>query len=450
MRRETSSRRRAICWPPSSTTPTGSPASRRPSRGRSEPTQERDAMQIAIPTRLRALPAQLRARPRLAALAAGVPLLTLAVVAAAGRGADVGRIPTATVQRGDVRITIVESGELRAEEQSTISATNDKQIIWLVPEGTRVKAGDLLIRFESQKYEIAKGTAESALAVARADLSKALGQLEAQKTSVERARLEYAALPELAEKGFVNRNEVDAKRLAHQEALAATRSFEAAVEAARANVDRAQREVDQTDRKLDGVVVRAPRDGVVVYATTGDKANPRKISVGVTPFEGMELMYLPDPSSMRVDAEISELDLAKVRVGSPVELRLDAYPEVVFRGEVVSIASLARQKISKVSGQPIGVKVFDVGVKVLDQDERLKPGLTTTVEILVSENPQVLFAPVAAVFIDELDHPVVYRKRGARAVKQPVELGGSTDRVVILDSGVEEGDQLLLGLPEAS
>ena len=406
-------------------------------------------MQAAIPTRLRALAARLRAHPRLAALAAGALLLTLAVVAAAGRGPDVGRIPTAAVQRGDVRITIVESGELRAEQQSTVSATNDKQIIWLVPEGTRVKAGDLLIRFESQKYEIAKGAAKSALAVARAERSKALGQLEAQKASVERARLEYASLPELAAKGFVNRNELDAARLAHQEAQAATRSFEAGVEAARANVERAEREVDQQDRKLEEGLVHAPRDGVVVYATAGDAANPRKLSVGVTPFEGMELMYLPDPTSMRVDAEISEFDLAKVRVGSPVQLRLDAYPDVVFRGEVASIASLARQKISKVSGQPIGVKIFDVGVKVLDQDERLKPGLTTTVEILVSENPGVLFAPVAAVFLDELDQAVVYRKDGGRAVKQPVGLGGSTDRVVILESGVKAGDLLLLGLPEA-
>jgi HlyD family secretion protein len=161
-------------------------------------------------------------------------------------------------------------------------------------------------------------------------------------------------------------------------------------------------------------------------------------------------MYLPDPSSMRVDAEISEFDLAKVRIGSPVELRLDAYPEAVFRGEVATIASLARQKISKVSGQPIGVKVFDVTIAVIDQDERLKPGLSTTVEILVSENPDVLYVPVAAVFLDEHDQAVVYPKQGGRPLKRPVKLGGSTDRLVIVESGVEAGEELLLGLPQAS
>jgi HlyD family secretion protein len=406
-------------------------------------------MQAVTLNRLREVPDQLRAHPRIAwAAGAGALALVFAVAAVIRPDSDLASIPTARVQRGDVRISIVESGELRAEQQSTVSATNDKQIVWLVPEGTRVKEGDLLIRFESNKYEIAKSTAQSALAVARADLSKALGQLEAQKVAQEKARLEYASLPELAEKGFVNRSELDAARLGHEETRAATRSFEAAVEAARANVERAESEVDQQNRKLDEGVVHAPRDGVVVYATTGEATSPRKVTVGMTPFEGMELIYLPDTSSMRVDTEVSEFDVAKVRVGAPVELRLDAYPEAVFRGEVSAVAALARQKISKVSGQAIGVKIFDVSIKVLDQDERLKPGLSTTVQVLVSENPGVLYVPVAGIFVDELEKTVVYVKQGGHAKKRSVTLGGSTDRVAIVESGVDEGAEILLDQPE--
>jgi HlyD family secretion protein len=407
-------------------------------------------MQALSIDRLREFPGRLRAHPRIAAAAVAALLALVAFVAVVRPDSALALIPTARVQRGDVRIAIVESGELRAEQQATVSATNDKVIIWLVPEGTRVKQGDLLIRFEAQKYEIAKGAAESALLVARAELSKALGQLEAQKVAQEKARLEYASLPELAERGFVNRNELDAARLAHEEVKAGIRSFEAAVDAARANVQRAESEVEQQDRKLAEGVVHAPRDGVVVYATTGEATAPRKITVGVTPFEGMELIYLPDPSSMRVDTEVSEFDVAKVRVGAPVELRLDAYPEASFRGEVASVAALARQKISRVSGQAIGIKVFDVAIRVLDQDERLKPGLSTTAQILVSENPGVLYVPVAGVFVDELEQTVVYVKEGGRAEKRAVEIGGSTDRVAIVLSGVEEGAEILLDPPQPS
>jgi RND family efflux transporter MFP subunit len=406
---------------------------------------------MTAPTRvalwLRPRVATRRRRLWLALAAGAIAALSLAALLRGPAPAQV--IPTASVARGDVRITITESGELRAENQATVSAPTDKQIVWLVPEGTVVKQGDLLLRFESQKYEIAKSAAESALAVARAQLQKTLSDLAAHRATEEKARLEYEALPALAEKGFINRNELDGARLAYEEVRASSRAFQATVDAARATVQQAEQEVNQQNRKLKEGSVRAPRDGVVVYATTGDVNNPRKITVGMVPFEGMDLMYLPDPSSMRVDAEISEFDLAKVRVGSPVELRLDAYPDAIFRGEVDRIASLARQKISQITGKPIGVKVFDVSIKVLDQDERLKPGLTTTVEILVSENPGVLYVPVAGVFVDELDRTVVYLRDGEGVRVQPVELGGSTDRVAIVRSGLAEGDLILLAPPES-
>jgi HlyD family secretion protein len=390
------------------------------------------------------------ARPRTAVLVAAGAALVLAVASASyiGSRGGLAYVPTAKVKRGDVRITIVETGELRAEHQVTVSAPTDKQIVWLVPEGTRVAEGDLLLRFETQKYEIGKSAAESALAVARADLKRALGDLENQQASEERARLEYAALPDLADKGFVNRGEVDSARLGYQGVRATTRSYEAAVEAARANVERAEREVEQQERKLREGTVHASRGGVVVYATTGDSASPRKITEGLTPFEGQELIYLPDPSSMRVDTEISEFDLAKVQLGSPVALRLDAYSDVVFRGEVASIASLARRKISRVTGRPIGVKVFDVTISVLDDDERLKPGLSSTVEILVSDEADVTYVPIAGVFLDELDRTVVYVWEDGEVRQQAVEVSGSTDRVAIIASGVEDGQEILLDRPQ--
>jgi hypothetical protein len=380
---------------------------------------------------------------------AAAPLVLGVIVATQMRAPTPGSaVPTIRVERGDVRITVTESGELRAAHQATISAPTDKQIVWLVPEGTVVAEGDDLVRFEFRKYEIAKSTAESSLAVARADLQRALSDVVGHRATEERARLEYVSLPPLAEKGFITQNELDGARLAYEEVRAATRSLQASVTAARANVKRAEQEVRQQERKLTEGTVHAPRAGVVVYATTGDIQSPRKVTVGMTPFEGMELMYLPDPTSMRVDAEISEFDLAKVAVGSPVELRLDAYPELSFRGEVENIASLARQKISRITGKPIGVKIFDVSIKVLDEDERLRPGLSTTAEILVSDNPDVLYVPVAAVFVDDRDRTVVYVRDGDAIRAQPVELGGSTERLAIVRSGLSEGDEVLLAPPE--
>jgi len=387
-------------------------------------------------------------RRRLALIAGPIVLiLALVLLGFLRREASVA-LPSAKVERGDVRITLTESGELRAAQQTTVSATNDKQIVWLVAEGARVAKGELLIRFESNKYELAKSTAESMLAVARADLAKAQSEREARRSTEQKARLDYESLPELAEKGYINHNELEGARLAYEEVRAGNQAFDAAVAAARANVARAEQEVEVQQRKLDEGSVHAPCDGVVVYGTSGDAASPVKISVGMIPFEGMPLLYLPDTSSMVVDAEISEFDLGKVQPGSRAELRLDAYPEARFTGEVASVGALARQKISRITGKATGVKVFDVRVRVLDDDERLKPGLSTTVDFLVSEHAGALYVPLAAVFVDELDRTVAYRKNGRSAEARVLELGGSTDRIAIVKQGLAEGDEVLLVAPE--
>ena len=90
------------------------------------------------------------------------------------------------------------------------------------------------------------------------------------------------------------------------------------------------------------------------------------------------------------------------------------------------------------------MNVLEVFMRNQDKDVQ---GFT---QVLVSENPGVLYVPVAGVFVDELEQTVVYVKRGGRAEKRPVVLGGSTDRVAIVESGVEEGAEVLLDPPQAA
>lgn len=358
-------------------------------------------------------------------------------------------IPTTKVKRGAVTIKITESGELRAQDQITISAVTDKQILWLAQEGAWVEEGDTLIVYESEKYLISKGEAESGLLVAKADLVRAQSDLEAQRAKEEAGKKSFEALPELAKKGFVQESEVEQARLSYLEMRSKSRSMSASVDAARANVERAERAVAQQDRKLRQGVVLAPRAGLVVYAMTGDAEAPKKIAVGMTPFEGMDLMYLPNVSTMMVDTEISEVDLAKLKIGLPVEIRLDAYPEDVFKGELVFIADLAKRKISRVTGKATGAKVFDVTVKVIGEDKRLKPGLTATLDLIVNEYANELFIPLEAVFVDEQDQTVVYLKNKNDIAMRVVHIMESNDRVAVVKDGLQDGDEVLLNRPSA-
>jgi HlyD family secretion protein len=387
-------------------------------------------------------------RPREAGIVAGVVLLGIVTSGALiGRNHDIGKIPTTKVKRGPLTIKVTESGELRAQDQVTISAIQDKQILGLAPEGKYVKRGDTLVVFESEKYVISTSEAQSGLQVERANLDKAQNELEAQRTKEESARKHYETLPPLAKKGFVQESEVEEARLAYMELKSRTRSLAAAVDAARANVDRASRAVSQEERKLKQGVIYAPREGLVVYATSGAEEEAKKVSVGMTPFQGMDLMYLPDISSMLVETQISEVDLSKVRVGLPAVIQLDAYPGVTFKGAVKSIGNLAKRKLNRATGKASGARVFDVTVKVLAKDPRLKPGLTATVDIIVNEHQDAVYVPLEAVFFDDKDQPIIYVKKGGRIDTRSVVLGESNDRATIVTKNLEPGEVVLLGRP---
>jgi RND family efflux transporter MFP subunit len=377
-----------------------------------------------------------------------VGLAVVAIVGwrlAASSGGDI-QIPTADVMKGDLTMNITEVGELKATRSATISAPNDKLIIFLAPEGSWVKPGDLLVQLESEKYKIGITESQSALDRQNAQLKKAQSDLESQRFKEEAAKKQYESLLGLKEKGFAMESEVEEARLAYMELKSKTSSFEAAVDQERSGVDFARGGLDQIKHKLSANAVYAPMEGLVVYANVGRPEDGKKVEIGMTPYEGQPLMYLPDITSMQVETEVNEMDVEKVKVGQPVAITLDAVPDAKFTGKVATIGSLAQHKVSKVSGKRTGVKVFDVIVDVVDADARLRPGLSANAQILIDEFKGVTYAPVESIFNDN-GKTIVYVKRGHRARQVVVDCGTSNDKYVIIRSGVQPGDKVFLGQP---
>ncbi len=355
---------------------------------------------------------------------------------------------TAQVRRGDLLVTVSETGELIAQDQATIGAITDKQILYLAPEGALVEAGDTVVVFESEKYAISTAEANSSVKVAEADYQKALNDLEAQKAKEEAAKKNYETLPELAKKGFVVESEVEQARLEYMQMQATTRSLESVVQARLADVERSKNAYRNQERKLKQSAMLAPREGVVVYATMGTGAAARKVEVGMVPFEGMDLLYLPDVASMQVRSEFNEVDLDKIRKGQPVEIYIDAYPDTVFAGRVTSIGTLARRKVNPATGKPTGTKVFDLTVQVEAKDARLKPGLSANLNIIVSKDSDVLYVPIESVFTTDNNRSYVFLKKDDDIERRAVELGKSNDLYVEVKNGLDENDIVLLDPPE--
>mgnify|MGYP003288313656 CR=1 FL=1 len=440
---------------------------------------------------------------------------------------------TVEAKRGAFTAKLSEAGELRALESTTISAQKDLQLIYLAPEGTFVKKGDEVVRFDPTRYETALEEANAVLQVSQAELRRAKEDQEAQRQKLlaeiarfkaevrlaqldlenlkrrpfrdelERARMEVTKakvafdnadkrrtlLPELVDRGFITKSALEEAELKYFETKATLlagqfevervakgatqeelekgqirldqakvaleraqsgmtsqlQSLEAAVEREKANVEKAQSLIEKSESRLNTTTVRAPRDGLVVYAKAGGEKSSDKVQLGIIPFQGQPLLYLPDISTMVADTEVNEIDIGKVTVGGPVEVRLEAYPGAIFHGKVLKIGSLAKFRQSR-TGTATGIKVFDVTVKIDEKDARLKPGLTATLDIIVDRQEDVISVPLPAIVLRKGEHHV-FVSHGGRIEERRVVLGPSNEQSIIVQKGIHPGEQLILGVP---
>jgi HlyD family secretion protein len=309
-------------------------------------------------------------------------------------------------------------------------------------------------------------------------------ELEKAKAVFDNAEKKRSVLPEFVEKGFITRGAVEEAELkfietrttlqsaqfnfdkvsagatpqeleranvrlrqakfalekAQSGMTSQLQSFEATVEREKANVQRAQKAIKTAEAKLGRTELEAPKDGLVVYATLGGEKSGEKVQLGMIPYQGQPILYLPDLSTIVADTEVNEIDIGKVQVGGLVEVLLEAYPGTVFHGKVMQIGSLARFKQRSSNS---GIKVFDVTVKIEENDPRLKPGLTATLDFIVARHENVLSIPLAAVMSQQGEHIALVSNAG-KIEERKITLGPNNEHHVVVTKGLRPGEQVLL------
>ncbi|MEW6411630.1 MAG: efflux RND transporter periplasmic adaptor subunit [Candidatus Zixiibacteriota bacterium] len=348
-------------------------------------------------------------------------------------------IPTAKVQRGEFLISLNENGTVDATRAMTLSAPRVRglQITWLAPEGSTVKEGDPVIKFDASQQI--------------ADLADFESTLKINKSALERARQEYTIQEKQLqldlEKSKRNYDEKkhEAPRVAEEARLEfelAKLNFDAKLEQLKADVEKAEVEVQRASDKVDlarkelaQMTINAPIPGLVVYLEIWKGGSMSKVQEGDSPWPGMGLINLPDLSEMMVETTVSEVDANKVDTGQLVNVVLDAFPNITYRGKVTKKGTLARRKDYNSK-----INVFDVEVKILDHDDDLKPGMSAAVEIIVDKIPDVVHVPIEAVFEKE-GQTVVYL---ANKDKRQVKVGQKNDMQIEIAEGLDGGEEICL------
>src|SRR5438067_1517232 len=369
----------------------------------------------------------------------------------------------ARVKKGEFKVTVTTSGELRATKFVRITAPQNAQaaqqwqmkISSLVPEGTVVKEGDVVAELDrsgiaarmtevSTSLTKAQAQYEQAMLDSTLNLSKAREEIKTMELGLEEKRL--AKEQAVYEAPTVKRQaEIDYEKAqraleqAKKDYVTKTEQAKAKMREVGAEVSRQRGLLKAVQDFMAGFTIKAPGPGMVIYAkewsgkkrTTGSQVNVWDPGVA----------QLPDLTHMESVTYVNEMDVRKVAVGQPVAITLDADPTKRLGGKVTTVANVGEQRPNS------DAKVFEVKVEVEQSDSTLRPGMTTGNAIETLRLDTALYVPLEALG-SEGGVPFVYKQSGGRVEKDEVVTGAMNDDEVVIARGLAEGDRVLLSPPQ--
>ncbi|MER2626746.1 MAG: efflux RND transporter periplasmic adaptor subunit [Accumulibacter sp.] len=233
-------------------------------------------------------------------------------------------------------VQLVASGYVVAQRRAAVASKASGRLIELhVREGSVVKKQQVIARIDASDVEAAIVAAQAGVRQAEAGENQAAATLQQARVEQANAAADLQRTLGLQSRGFVSPQAVDGARRRADSALATVAGAQAGVNLARAARAQAQAQVQVQRVNEDFTLIRAPFDGVVLVknANVGDIITPFSSAVGA---QGA-VVTMADMSTLEVEADVSESNIGKVAIGQPVEIVLDALPDVRFRGKVAGI-----------------------------------------------------------------------------------------------------------------
>ena len=145
---------------------------------------------------------------------------------------------------------------------------------------------------------------------------------------------------------------------------------------------------------------------------------------------------------MMVESSVREVDIHKVALGQQAQIQVDAYPDARYTGIVHLIGSLATTE----QNQPTVTKYFQIQIVLNESDDRLRPGMTARVEIMIDRLEQVLYVPLEGVF-EKAGQKVCYVVQGKKVEERHVTVGKFNRDMIVIEDGLTDGEQIYLQDP---
>ena len=332
-----------------------------------------------------------------------------------------------------------------------------------VEKGDRVKAGQVLVRLEDDKYraqlEQAKGQIDNLqarlagaehgsrpeeIAVARANLDQAKANLVNAKITLERTK-------GLVSEGVLSRQQLDDAQSKYDDAMAHVASLEKTHELARlgprqeeidslrGQVEQAKGMMEYAQTQLDNTVIRAPVSGTILERAVEKGEFVTNGFVGDRGAKGY-VVTLADLNDLQVELDINQNDFARLHMTQKGVVTTDAYPDRKYDGVIAEMSPKAdRQKAT-----------VQVKVKVLHPDEYLRPEMNASVAFLSDQKPGATGSsarPLIVVPASAVKSDAVFVVLDGRAVRKTVKTGGANSQGVQIREGLIGGEDLVVNPP---
>jgi HlyD family secretion protein len=306
-------------------------------------------------------------------------------------------IPTLAANIDDVQVVVREVGTVEPEVKVEIKSNLSGKVVDLpIRAGDVVTKGQLIARIEPDVNQ-----AQDLLAVRN--------RVESSKIDVEDAKQDYEAKRKLFENGLISvevNREAETRYRQAQQALDEAREKSGLVEASGIPIGDNPRQVVNIFSPMAGVIIDRPVElGETVTGSGSFNA-------------GTVISTVADLDTMLVKAGINEVDIGKIHLGQESRVTLDAFPRVLFKGNISRIAPAARLDDQ--------VKVFDVEIALEKLGVELRTGMTANLEIRGETREQVLTVPVESVFIRG-EQEMVYILRETPLPKEAAEPEGEAE-----------------------
>ena len=371
-------------------------------------------------------------------------------------------MPTLVVSTAAFERRVVAEGNLEAVKATPVTAPLTAQgqlkVAWLVPDGTPVKRGDVVVRFDPSEMERSlhdgesdRTAAESRITGMRADTGGVIHNLE-RDAALAREELSGADRykiddPEVFSRQEIIRSEIDhtlaTQRIATSDAVRSIRQDVAKVDLDLLDIERRKAgiAIDRASKGLESLEIRAPYDGILIYKRDW---RGEITKVGDTVWPGQPVGEVPDLTTMEARVYVLEADAGGLAGGLAATVVIEAHPAIEYAAKIKKVDTLAKRRTGW-----IPVQYFGATLELETTDPAvMKPGQRVRAVLALDKRPDAISIPRNAIF-EKDGKKIVYKRAGGDFTPVAVTLGPAAVGRVVVELGLAVGDEIALRDPSA-